>query len=75
MNGKWDNRETFKNAPTETKFDMIHDGLREISTRFEDGNRRIKTLESRRAFDRVSSFLGGIVGGISTMIGKAIIGK
>ena len=75
MNGKWDNRETFESAPTETKFGMIHDGLREIASRFEEGNKRIKTLEDRRLFDKVYSFLGGILGGFIAVIAKAAFWK
>jgi len=50
-------RETWKNIDDEERFRMVYNTLRSIDD-------RLKKLERRPVFDRVASFVGGIVGGI-----------
>lgn len=34
---------------------------------------RLKAIEGRRMFDRTCSFLGGVVGGVATMLGIKLV--
>ena len=78
MNGDWSNRETFKDAPNETKFDMIHDGLKAIhgalsdgKKRMEDHDDRIGTLENSATTNKVIAGVIGVFAAIGVVMAKA----
>jgi hypothetical protein len=75
MNGNWLSKDTFQRADTETKFNLIHDGILAIHTKFQEGNQRITTLENKDLYNKGCSFIGGVIGGFLAFIGQKIFWK
>jgi len=68
-------KDTFREAPVKTKFDMLYDICTGISETQEAAldkhDTRIKVLESRKIKNTALAAITGIIGGITAVLGKA----
>lgn len=71
-------RETFEQAPTDTKlllmWDEIHGLCEQVRGCRGEMETRVKKLEGRKRIDTATSGAAGIIGGALVMMGKLILG-
>lgn len=63
-------RDTFKSYDTDSKLLTLFDRSNDIYDLLEFQNNRIKKVENRKLIDKISSGIGGIIGGALAIIGK-----